>query len=1754
MAIGLRAGVSFLALAMTALALGAVPAWADGGVGKSVAGGNGGAGGTDGSLADATGKDGTGANGEGGGGGGLNLDTGDGAAGGGTVVNLGGPQGPDGATGTTVKIVPAQPGIIDFITFSYTGGTGGQVPGSTGVTGGAGGGGAGIKAFGDVTVLGGFTVTGGTGGATGLSSATAGGAGGGGAGIFSDAGVTLVVNATAGVVGGTGGKGFSLGGGGGGGAAAIVLTNGGTVQNSGTIRGGTGGLGSATTGAGDGGAGLLLTTGGIVTNALGGSITGGNAGATGFVGGDGGAGLEGSGIYLTNAGTIAGGNASTTAVTHGVAGNAIEFTGGTNTLELWGTSVINGHVAANGADDTLALGGSGAGSFDVTRIGTSQYEGFEHFEKTGTSTWTLTGTTTEATPWTIRQGALAISDNGNLGNVASTVTLDGGALEVTADMSSARHLALAGAGTITVDTGKTFTVTGTLDGAGGLTKTGDGDLVIAADTTHTGGTTISAGVLQVGNGGTAGSLSGDVVDNASLVFNRSDSMIADGDISGTGTLTQVGAGTVTLTGANTYTGGTTITTGTLVVGDGTTHGSMTGNVHNLGTLAFDRSDDVTFAGTITGGGMLEQRGAGTLHLTGNYAGLTTISAGTLVVGNGFGAGAVVDNGTLVYERTSNTAINNVVSGTGSVVFAGTGSTQVNGLNSYTGGTVIQSGTISILNNNNLGATNGSVTMEGGTLGLFQTMTFTHPVAVTGNAGLNVFSNKTVIVTGPLDGAGNLTKTGTGNLVIGSDATLTGTTTIAQGTLTIGDGATHGSFSGTIVDNAKLVFNRSDSQAAAGIISGTGTLQQLGTGTLALSGHNTYSGATTVTNGTLLVNGDQSGAIGLTTAMTGATLGGHGTIGGDVAMKVGSVLAPGGENAVGALTINGKLGFEAGSAVDFEIAGHGAAGALNDLVIVKGDVDATGVALNVATVAGAAFDPGIYRLMDYEGVLTGSFTPNNAPAGASWGSHLLLQTAIDHQVNLVNTAGLVFRFWDGAGGGRNDEVIDGADGTWKSGDNFWTAENGDINNGFTSRAFAVFEGDAGAVTVDGAGVAASGMQFLTDGYVVNGSTITLDSPIGPEAVIRVGDGTTAGADITATIGSVLAGTAQVVKADAGTLILTAHNTYTGGTAVGGGVLKISTDANLGDAAGAVALDGGVLETDTSFDSARAFVVTGAGGLDAASGTTLTLTGAFSGTGELDVGGGGKVLLTGDSSGFAGKADIQSGILSVNGAFGGGIDVTGGRLQGGGQVGDTTVESGGTVAPGNSIATLTINGDYVGNGGTLEIEAELGGDASPSDKLVVTGNTSGSTNVHVINLGGNGAATVEGIRIVDVGGTSAGTFTLASAYLFHGDAAVVGGAYSYRLYKGGVSTPADGDWYLRSSLTDPVTPPGGPGTPGDPGTPGGPGVPGGPGTPGGPLYQPGAPVYEVFANVLQDFNGLDSFRQRTGNRSWGDGVLDGGEGRSLWGRISAGHRSIDPNASTTDASHDTDTWQLQAGADGLLYANEAGQLTGGLSARYGTLSADIGSLYGDGGIEATGYGLGGSLTWQAHSGFYIDGQANLTWYDGDLSSATAGTSLASGVNGFGYAAGVEVGQQIALGPNWSITPQAQLSYSSIDYDDFTDTFGAAVSLGKSDSLKGRLGISADYQNSWTDASGDARSLDAYGIANLTYDFRGRTRTTLAGVTLTSQDDPLWGSIGVGGSYSWGGGKYSLHGETSINSSLDHFGDSYDVRGTAGFNVKF
>src|SRR6185312_8283314 len=218
-----------------------------------------------------------------------------------------------------------------------------------------------------------------------------------------------------------------------------------------------------------------------------------------------------------------------------------------------------------------------------------------------------------------------------------------------------------------------LTVANDISGTGTLDQNGTGTTILTGNNTYQGTTTISGGVLQVGNGGASGTLgTGGVVDDAILTFDRSGPLTVANVISGTGKLNQDGTGITILTGSNSYQGTTTISAGTLQVGNGGASGTLgTGAVVDNAALVLNRSGTLTIGGNISGTGTLDQNGTGTAILTGtnSYQGTTTISAGTLQIGNGGatgtpGTGPIVDNAALVFNRSNALTVANAISGTG----------------------------------------------------------------------------------------------------------------------------------------------------------------------------------------------------------------------------------------------------------------------------------------------------------------------------------------------------------------------------------------------------------------------------------------------------------------------------------------------------------------------------------------------------------------------------------------------------------------------------------------------------------------------------------------------------------------------------------------------------------------------------------------------------------------------------------------------------------------------------------------------------------------------------------------------------------------------------------------------------------------------------------------------------------------------------------------------------------------------------------
>ena len=287
--------------------------------------------------------------------------------------------------------------------------------------------------------------------------------------------------------------------------------------------------------------------------------------------------------------------------------------------------------------------------------------------------------------------------------------------------------------------GTSTTYGGILSGAGSLTKVGAGTLLLANSNTYTGGTSINAGTLQLGDGiSVNGSVSGNITDKAALVFANPNSQTYSGVISGAGSVVKAAAGTLVLSGANTYTGGTTINAGTLQLGDGiSANGSVAGNITDTAMLVFANPNSQTYSGVISGAGSVVKTAAGTLVLSG---------------ANSFTGGLSVQQGTLSIPTINNVGTSGALGAGPSVSLGSTGQT---GALEYTGGTA---------------SSNMQFSLAAGGSGMFQVDT----------------ASTSLSLSGVVSGSGALSKSGPGTLILSGNNTFTGGLVINAGMVQLGN--------------------------------------------------------------------------------------------------------------------------------------------------------------------------------------------------------------------------------------------------------------------------------------------------------------------------------------------------------------------------------------------------------------------------------------------------------------------------------------------------------------------------------------------------------------------------------------------------------------------------------------------------------------------------------------------------------------------------------------------------------------------------------------------------------------------------------------------------------------------------------------------------------------------------------------------------------------------------------------------------------
>ena len=1426
---------------------------------------------------------------------------------------------------------------------------------------------------------------------------------------------------------------------------------------------------------------------------------------------------------------------------------------------------LKGSPAGSGPNEaTIRVGDGTAAGAGYTATIATVLDGAVKVVKTDLGTLALSGVNTYTGGTAVNSGTVQVSQDANLGAASGALSLDGGTLAATASFDTGRAITVGlGDGGINVAAGANLGVTSAINGSGALSKGGAGTLTLHADNVYAGGTTITAGTLQLGTGGTAGAIVGDVANNGALAFNRSDTYTFGGRISGSGAVTQMGSGTTVLTADNRYTGLTTIAAGTLQLGAGGATGGIVGDVVNNGSLIVNRGNTYAYGGAISGSGSVTLQGGGATVLTGdsNYTGGTLISASTLQLGAGGTTGSILgdvtNNGALVFNRSDTYAHGGAIVGSGSLTQQGGGTTVLTADNRYTGGTMISAGALQL----GAGGTTGSITGD------------------VSNNGALVFNRGDAYTFGGLvNGSGTLTQAGAGVTVLTADHAYTGGTTISAGTLRLGDGGTSGSVLGKIVNNAALAIDRGDLVSMTNLISGSGRFMQTGAGQTVLSANNTYTGTTEGLKGSLYIDGDQSGATGATVVRAPATLGGAGIIGGDV--SVDGTLSPGGSTGVpGTLTINGKLTLDGGAKLAYSFGQAGVVGGpLNDLTIVKGDL-VLGGKLDVVTSPGGRFDPGVYRVISYGGALT----DNGLAVGSIPSPSFSLQTAVAGQVNLVNTGGLSLNVWDGsAASGKNNSKVDGGDGHWQhaNGNNNWTNTLGTPNASYSDASFAIFMAAAGKVTVDNSlgQVRSGGMQFASDGYRLLGDAVELVPDAGGGVTMRVGDGTGPGSGYTATIDAALTGDARLVKTDLGTLVLNGANRHTGGTDINAGTVQIASDTALGAAGTAIGMNGGTLRTTQNLAQSRAITLGAQGGsVEPQAGTTLTLASSIGGAGSLTKLGDGTAILTGSNSYGSGasvadgvtlikagtlqvgnggtsgnivgtvsnegvlafnRADryvqaeaikgsgklVQRGsgttVLNAVNAYTGGTTVTAGALavgdashagaainggavtvQGGATFGGYgsvkgDVSNAGTLAvadalpglgggagafaiagnlsnsglvnlaganPGNR---LTVTGNYQGQSGALSLNAYLGADASPSDKLVVDGGAAtGATALRIINKAGPGVRTTgDGIQVVQAvngGTTSSDAFTSAGVYA---------GAYAYMLFRGGVAAGTEQNWYLRSEIKSAGE--------------------------SRPIYRPGVALYGAVPSLARELavQQIGTFHDRRGNEE------RFGDRRAGWARTWGDHLS-EGSGGMAGSSFSGNTYGMQAGQD--LYARTSDS---GHQDRYGVFlgyASANGDVRGDA-MGQRGYRVG-KLGIQSHSvGAYWTHVGPGGWYTDTVilgsrlkvhPTSNAGDTRAT--RGRAFTASVEAGLPIALKPNLSLEPQAQIIYQNTRIDSVRDA-ASEVSFAPKNAFIGRVGarLQGEYQV-------QRATWKPYARVDLEHTLGGRDKVSFSGGATTASD---------------------------------------------------
>ncbi|EDR4289537.1 fibronectin-binding autotransporter adhesin ShdA [Salmonella enterica subsp. enterica serovar Javiana] len=1278
-----------------------------------------------------------------------------------------------------------------------------------------------------------------------------------------------------------------------------------------------------------------------------------------------------------------------------------------------------------GANSTRAAHGAFTVDAGSTFTVTSELD-----ETTATSNWDGSKLTKQG------DGTLILS---NTGNDYGDTEIDGGIL-------TAKDAASLGTGDVTIAESATLALSqGTLDnnvtGGGQIVKTGNDELIVTGDNTYSGGTTITGGTLTADY---ADSLGTGVIANSGVL--QVDEGELENTLSGSGSLVKTGTGELTLSGDNSYSGDTTITGGTLTADHADSLG--TGVIANSGVLQVGEGE---LENTLSGSGALVKTGTGELTLSGDntYSGGTTITGGTLTAdhADSLGTGVIANSGVL---QVGEGELENTLSGTGSLVKTGTGELTLSGDNTYSGGTTITGGTLTADHADSLGT------------------------GVIANSGVLQVGEGELENT--LSGSGLLVKTGTGELTLSGDNTYSGGTTIDDGVL--------------IATNVNAL--------GGGDVDNTGTLKLDAEGEFNLANVTTQSGATTeLAKGTTLnvdsltqqadstLNIDLSKANG-ESAITADSV----TLGGTLNVTgIGSVtdswtpeaytytlidsdsaitsdfdnLTVAGMNRedVDFLTIDGKVDEADNTHYDLTASlswyadrdnastdAHGTftlsdpdgsfnvAANLTDVddtldpnstwdgksltkedagtLILSGDNDYSGgttinegtlVAASTTALGTSLVDNNATLVLDADGEVSavgGITTHSGATTQLALGTSLdlgdsaLIQqdgSTLNVELNSDSVQPLITGGSATLGG---DLVVSDASLQARASDAEFQSfklmdMDSDISGDFTSLTMNLTD-QPDYLTVTGTINPEDASEYLlTEGLSWN-ATATSATPAHGTFTLGAGDSF----EVTSVLGDKTGNGdwdgKSLTKLGAGKLTLSGANTYSGDTNVQEGTLWLSGDGTIGEMGSQQAVN---VASDATFGGSN--------------GTTVN----------------GKV--TNEGTLVFGDSEETGAILTLNGDL-----INMGTLASGSS----------SSTPGN---TLYVDGDYTGNGGSLYLNTVLGDDDSATDKLVISGDASGTTDLYINGIG-NGAQTTNGIEVVDVGGTST-----SDAFVLKNE--VNASLYTYRLYW----NESDNDWYLASKAQSDDDDSGSDVTPPDDDSDVTPPDDGGDVA---PQYRADIGAYmgnQWMARNLQ----MQTLYDREGSQYRN---ADG----SVWARFKAGKAESEAVSGNIDM--DSNYSQFQLGGDILAWGNGQQSVTVGVMASYINADTDSTGNRGADGSQFTsssnvdGYNLGVYATWfadaQTHSGAYVDSWYQYGFYNNSVESGDAGSeSYDSTANAVSLETGYRYDIALSNGNTVSLTPQAQVVWQNYSADSVKDNYGTRIDGQDSDSWTTRLGLRVD-----------------------------------------------------------------------------------------------